>query len=64
MSDWESVELFMARLMAFYPQDDAHRWLCRPHRMLDHEKPIDLIRAGRGDEVDVVIHMLETGAYL
>ena len=61
---WESIELFMTRLMAFYPVDDAHRWLCRSHRMLGYEKPIDLIRAGRADEVDAVIYMLETGAYL
>lgn len=59
-----TIEAFTKRLLAFYDLSDARLWLNTPHPCLGDERAIDLIRAGRADEVDAHLHALETGAYL
>lgn len=63
-STWDAIVSFMKRLTAFYDVNDAHRWMCSPHIDLNHKTPIDLVRAGRSDEVDAIIDRLESGAYI
>lgn len=51
------------RLGDFYTPDETRLWLHAAHPMLDGERAIDLINAGRTEEVLAVIEALETGAY-
>ncbi|HUN38761.1 MAG TPA: hypothetical protein VMU81_00580 [Acetobacteraceae bacterium] len=51
------------RLSDFYTPDETRIWLHAAHPMLDGERAIDLINAGRTEEVLAVIETLETGAY-
>ena len=51
------------RLSDFYTADETRIWLHTAHPMLDGERAIDLINAGRTEEVLAVIENLETGAY-
>jgi uncharacterized protein (DUF2384 family) len=39
-------------------------WLHAPHPLLDRERAVDLIHAGRTEEVLAAIDRLEDGAYL
>lgn len=52
------------RLNDFYTPDETRIWLHTPHQMLGGERAIDLINAGRTQEVLAVIEGLESGAYL
>ncbi len=51
------------RLSEFYSPDEARLWLHAPHPMLGGERAIDLIHAGRAEEVLAVIESLDAGAY-
>lgn len=51
------------RLAEFYTSDETRLWLHTPHPMLNGERAIDLINAGRTEEVLAVIESLESGAY-
>ena len=51
------------RLGDFYTPDEIRLWLHTPHPMLDGARAIDVITAGRTEEVLAVIEALETGAY-
>lgn len=51
------------RLSEFYTKDEIRLWLHTPHHMLNGERAIDLINAGRTEEVLAVIENLEAGAY-
>jgi len=51
------------RLSEFYTSDETRLWLHTRHPMLQGERAIDLIHAGRTEEVLAVIENLETGAY-
>ena len=51
------------RLAEFYDADETRLWLHTPHQMLQGERAIDLINAGRTEEVLGVIDSLDAGAY-
>jgi transcriptional regulator with XRE-family HTH domain len=51
------------RLNDFYTPDETRLWLHTSHSMLDGKRAIDLINAGRTEEVLAVIENLDTGAY-
>lgn len=51
------------RLAEFYDPDETRIWLYSKHRLLNGERAIDLIHAGRADEVLAVIESLDQGAY-
>ena len=51
------------RLAEFYDPDETRVWLYSKHRLLNGERAIDLIHAGRADEVLAVIESLDAGAY-
>ena len=51
------------RLGDFYTPDETRLWLHAKHPMLNNERAIDLINAGRTEDVLAVIEGLDTGAY-
>ena len=51
------------RLSDFYSSDETRIWLHAAHPMLNGERPIDLINAGRTEEVLNVIENLDSGAF-
>jgi transcriptional regulator with XRE-family HTH domain len=51
------------RLADFYTPDETRLWLHTAHPMLKGERAIDLINAGRTEDVLAVIENLEAGAY-
>lgn len=51
------------RLSDFYTPDETRLWLHTPHPMLGGERAIDLINAGRTEEVLSVIENLDAGAF-
>jgi len=51
-------------LADFYSPEEARLWLHTPHPLLDRERAVDLIHAGRAEEVLAVIDRLEAGAFL
>lgn len=52
------------RLSDFYTPDETRLWLHTSHPLLERERPVDLIQAGRTEEILAVIDRLEAGAYL
>ena len=51
------------RLNDFYTPDETRLWLHARHPMLDNARAIDLINAGRTEDVLAVIEGLDSGAY-
>jgi transcriptional regulator with XRE-family HTH domain len=51
------------RLSEFYTADESRLWLYSKHRLLEDQRPIDLIHAGRADEVLAIIASLDEGTY-
>jgi transcriptional regulator with XRE-family HTH domain len=51
------------RLAEFYEPDEARLWLHAAHPMLHGERAVDLINAGRTEEVLALIESLDSGAY-
>jgi transcriptional regulator with XRE-family HTH domain len=51
------------RLADFYTPDETRLWLHARHPMLHNARAIDLINAGRTEEVLAVIEALDSGAY-
>jgi transcriptional regulator with XRE-family HTH domain len=51
------------RLAEFYDPEETRVWLYSRHRLLKGERAIDVIHAGRADEVLAVIESLDEGAY-
>jgi len=51
-------------LSELYDPSDAHLWLFSPHKLLNGERPVDLIQRGEGDRVLKIITQLRDGAYL
>lgn len=51
------------RLAEFYSPEETRLWLYARHRLLNGERPIDLVHAGRADEVLAVIESLDAGTY-
>ena len=51
------------RLAELFSTDEIRVWLYARHRLLDGNRPIDLIHDGKTDEVLAVIESLEEGSY-
>ena len=51
------------RLAELYDPEETRVWLYSRHRLLNGERAIDLIHAGRADEVLTVIESLNEGSY-
>ncbi|HLY55114.1 MAG TPA: helix-turn-helix transcriptional regulator [Stellaceae bacterium] len=51
------------RLAELYDPEETRLWLYAKHRLLNGERAIDLIHAGRADEVLAVIESLDEGSY-
>jgi len=51
------------RLAEFYDPEETRIWLYSKHRLLHGERAIDLIHAGRAEEVLAVIESLNEGTY-
>jgi putative toxin-antitoxin system antitoxin component (TIGR02293 family) len=54
----------LERLSAVLRADAAHDWLFTPNPGLDHEKPVDALRAGRYREVLGAIDALGEGVFV
>ncbi len=52
------------RLSDFYSPQETRLWLHTSHPLLQGERAVDLIYAGRSEQVLEVIDRLEAGAYL
>lgn len=52
------------RLSDFYTPEETRLWLHARHPLLNNERAIDLINAGRTEEILAVIERLDAGAYL
>lgn len=52
------------RLSDFYTPDEARLWLHAKHPLLEQRRAIDLIRAGKTEDVLAVIERMDAGAYL
>jgi Protein of unknown function (DUF2384) len=52
------------RLSVSYTEDEMRRWLHARHHLLNGTRAIDLIVAGRAEEVLAVIDRLDAGAYI
>ena len=61
MSDLSYVVM---RLNEYYSQEEGRAWLFAPHPQLDGERAIELIRAGRTEEVIAILDRLDADAYL
>ena len=59
-----TLEWLAGQLGEVYPPDEARLWLFSPHVDLDGERPADLIRGDRMDEVLAVIDRLRSAAYM
>ena len=51
------------RLSDFYSPDEARIWLYSKHRLLEGQRPIDLIHDGRTDEVLSILESLDEATY-
>jgi transcriptional regulator with XRE-family HTH domain len=51
------------RLAELYDPEETRLWLYSKHRLLNGERAIDLIHAGRAEEVLAVIESLNEGTY-
>jgi transcriptional regulator with XRE-family HTH domain len=51
------------RLGEFYSPEETRLWLYAKHRLLSDERPIDLIHAGRTDELLTVIESLDQNTF-
>ena len=51
------------RLAELYDPEETRIWLYSRHRLLDGERAIDRLNAGRADEVLTIIESLNEGAY-
>ena len=61
MSDLSYVVL---RLVEYYRHEEVRAWLYARHPQLDGARAIDLIYAGRAEEVIAILERLDADAYL
>jgi transcriptional regulator with XRE-family HTH domain len=58
------LRFVVERLWDLYSPDEIRLWLHARHPLLNQERAVDLIYAGRTEEVLAAIDRLEAGAYL
>lgn len=51
------------RLSEFYSPEETRMWLYSKHRLLEGQRPIDMINRGQADKVLSVIESLDEGTY-
>jgi uncharacterized protein (DUF2384 family) len=54
----------ITQLAELYDPSDAHMWLFAPHKLLNGERPVDLIQRGQSEVVLKIISQLKDGAYI
>lgn len=64
MNEPSAEDRIRARLADWYSPDEVEAWLHAPHVQLGGETAIDLIRAGRSAEVDLVLDRMDGDGYL
>jgi len=52
------------RLSEYYSSEEVRTWLYAPHPQLDGERAVELINAGRSEEVIAILDRLDADAYL
>jgi transcriptional regulator with XRE-family HTH domain len=57
------LEWLATQLSELFAADEARLWLYSHHKLLDGERPVDLIRDGRVAEVLELIDQLKDSAY-
>ena len=57
------LEWLVSELAELYRPQQAHLWLFSPHKLLNGERPVDLVRRGQTERVLQVIAQLKDGAY-
>lgn len=57
------LELVMASLLRLYPREAAERWLFGLNPHLGDRRPIDLVRAGRAEELLAAISAERAGSF-
>lgn len=58
------LEYIVDQLADFYAPDEARQWMFAPQKLLGGEKPAELIRTGRIDEVLRLVTQLRDAVYL
>lgn len=58
------LEYIVDQLSDFYEPQEARLWLFSRQKLLDGERPADLIQQGRTSEVIAVIDQLRDGVYI
>jgi len=59
-----ALRYIVDRLSDFYTPDETRLWLHAKNPLLENERAIDLINAGRSEEVFAVIERLSAGVFL
>jgi transcriptional regulator with XRE-family HTH domain len=57
------LEWLVTQLSELYHPEEAHLWLFARHKLLDGERPVDLIEQGRAERILQIIAQLKDGAY-
>ena len=57
------LEWLVGELADLYPPKEAHLWLFSRHKLLNGERPVDLIARGDTEAVLRIIAQLKDGAY-
>jgi len=57
------LEWLVTELGELYPPQQAHLWLFSRHKLLDGDRPVDLIQRGQTEKVLQIIAQLKDGAY-
>ena len=52
------------RLLEYYSEGEALRWLRSPHQQLNGETPIDVIALGRRNEVEAILDLLDGDVFI
>jgi uncharacterized protein (DUF2384 family) len=59
-----NLDRIRRRLAEYYTPDEIDQWLASRHKLLDEQRPVDLIFAGEVSEIDRLLDQLDDGAYL
>jgi transcriptional regulator with XRE-family HTH domain len=57
------LEWLVSQLAELYKPQEAHLWLFSPHKLLNGERPFDLIQRSETERVLQIIAQLKDGAY-
>ena len=61
MTDLDKIR---GQLAEFYSAMEAEKWLVSPHELLGGKSAIEMIRAGKSDEVFCLLDQLRSGAHV